>query len=174
MSANDPNINTKAFWHAKYARQCTKRFQLEQLRPYIFNVPSLPPIPGEPTNAPPKPAPPILVDRPPLHPIAHPIPILEPKDGSSQAAEPEGGVGVARTLGQAPPIPAPPHHVVESSDITVGIIGAGASGLYIAMILQILGIDYEILEGSDRPGGRILTHHFKQGKEPWNYFVSRL
>lgn len=147
MSAKDPNINTKAFWHAKYARQCTKRFQLEQLRPYIFNVPSLPPIPGEPTNAPPKPAPPILVDRPPLHPIAHPIPILEPKDGSGPA---------------------------QSSDITVGIIGAGASGLYTAMILQSLGIDYEILEGSDRPGGRILTHHFKQGKEPWNYFVSRL
>jgi len=38
------------------------------------------------------------------------------------------------------------------------------------MILQSLGIEYEILEGSDRPGGRILTHHFEKGKAPWNYF----
>ncbi|PVF94248.1 FAD/NAD(P)-binding domain-containing protein [Serendipita vermifera] len=49
----------------------------------------------------------------------------------------------------------------------IGIIGAGAAGLYAAMILQDLGIDYEILEASNRTGGRIFTHRFngKAGKE---------
>ncbi len=49
---------------------------------------------------------------------------------------------------------------VLATNITVGIIGAGASGLYAAIVLQSLGINYEILETSDRPGGRIWTHYF--------------
>ncbi|OBZ77640.1 hypothetical protein A0H81_02546 [Grifola frondosa] len=40
------------------------------------------------------------------------------------------------------------------------IVGAGVAGLYAAMILQDLGIEYEILESSDRIGGRIFTHRF--------------
>ncbi|KZS88406.1 FAD/NAD(P)-binding domain-containing protein [Sistotremastrum niveocremeum HHB9708] len=42
----------------------------------------------------------------------------------------------------------------------VGIIGAGIAGLYAAMILKSLGYDYEILEASQRIGGRAYTYHF--------------
>ncbi|PBK92484.1 hypothetical protein ARMGADRAFT_930202 [Armillaria gallica] len=39
------------------------------------------------------------------------------------------------------------------------------------MILDDLGIKYEILEGSNRPGGRIFTHHFQSVDiKQWNYF----
>lgn len=37
------------------------------------------------------------------------------------------------------------------------IIGAGLSGLYAALLLEKAGIDYVILEGRDRTGGRILS-----------------
>lgn len=40
------------------------------------------------------------------------------------------------------------------------IIGAGTAGLYAAMILDTLGIDYEILEASKRVGGRLFTYRF--------------
>ncbi|KAJ6784854.1 hypothetical protein PWT90_10295 [Aphanocladium album] len=46
--------------------------------------------------------------------------------------------------------------------LKVGIIGAGAAGLYAAILLDSLGIDYEILESSERVGGRIFTHRFNQ------------
>ena len=42
----------------------------------------------------------------------------------------------------------------------VCIVGAGISGLYSALILDHLGVPYDILEAADRPGGRILTHYF--------------
>lgn len=51
----------------------------------------------------------------------------------------------------------------------VGIIGAGVGGLYAAMMLQSLDIEYEILEASERVGGRLYTHRFP-GK-PHDYFV---
>jgi hypothetical protein len=50
--------------------------------------------------------------------------------------------------------------------LKVGIIGAGAAGLYAAMLLDSLGIDYDIHEASDRIGGRIFTYHFDQ--ETWD------
>jgi hypothetical protein len=70
-----------------------------------------------------------------------------------------------------------------SSDTTfkVGIIGAGAAGLYAAILLQSLGVDYEILEANTRIGGRIYTHRFDEDAwarskpgEPdyYNYYVS--
>lgn len=40
-------------------------------------------------------------------------------------------------------------HAPTVGRLNVGIIGAGAAGLYAAMILENLGVDYEILEGSD-------------------------
>ena len=46
------------------------------------------------------------------------------------------------------------------SDDTICIIGAGVTGLYTAMLLDELGIDYDILEANNRVGGRILTHRF--------------
>jgi monoamine oxidase len=45
----------------------------------------------------------------------------------------------------------------------VCIVGAGIAGLYIAMILddlKIPNLEYDILEGSDRIGGRIWTYRF--------------
>ncbi|EOO00388.1 putative l-amino acid oxidase protein [Phaeoacremonium minimum UCRPA7] len=48
----------------------------------------------------------------------------------------------------------------------VGIIGAGAAGLYAAMLLDSLDIDYDIHEASDRIGGRIFTYRFDQ--EAWD------
>jgi hypothetical protein len=53
----------------------------------------------------------------------------------------------------------------------VGIIGAGAAGLYTAMILQSLGIEYEILEADSKVGGRLFTHQFSSA--PNDYYVSR-
>lgn len=52
------------------------------------------------------------------------------------------------------------------------IVGAGVSGLYIAMILDSLGIpnlEYDILESSDRIGGRIFTHQF-DSSTPHQYY----
>lgn len=45
-------------------------------------------------------------------------------------------------------------------DTKVCIVGSGMSGMYSALILDHLGIDYDILEANSRPGGRILTHYF--------------
>jgi len=47
-------------------------------------------------------------------------------------------------------------------DFKVCIVGAGMSGLYLAMMLEFLNIDYTILEGSDRIGGRVYTHDFRE------------
>ncbi|RWS20210.1 hypothetical protein B4U80_12132, partial [Leptotrombidium deliense] len=44
--------------------------------------------------------------------------------------------------------------------IKVGIVGAGITGLYAALLLNHLGINYEILEASNRVGGRLFTHYF--------------
>lgn len=46
----------------------------------------------------------------------------------------------------------------------VGIISGGTAGLYAAIILDSLDIDYEILEASDRIGGRVYTHRFDEEK----------
>ena len=52
----------------------------------------------------------------------------------------------------------------ESQPLSEGtkicIVGAGIAGLYSALILDHLGVPYDILEANDRPGGRILTHYF--------------
>jgi hypothetical protein len=168
-----PSENT--FWRAKYAREHTKKYLYDQIIGYISNPaadfpipPNLPPVgdarddmlasAGAPvdakqdlpssvlkTSGDPEP------DRPPLYQVPSPIPILKgPTDGGNTPNAPEG----------TPELP------------LVGIIGAGAAGLYTAMIFEDLGIKYEILEGSDRPGGRLYTHHFKDGKSPWNYYAS--
>ena len=54
------------------------------------------------------------------------------------------------------------------SDTKVCIIGAGISGLYSALMLDYLGIAYDIIEASDRPGGRIRTHYFSD--KPHDYY----
>ncbi|KAG1817807.1 hypothetical protein DFJ58DRAFT_833334 [Suillus subalutaceus] len=53
----------------------------------------------------------------------------------------------------------------------VGILGAGAGGLYTALILQDLGIPYHIIEAQGKVGGRLLTYKFQDGTgSPYNYF----
>lgn len=64
--------------------------------------------------------------------------------------------------------------VVDSSvPKTVGILGAGVGGLYAAMMLKSLGIPFQILEGSDRVGGRVFTYDkFPEPKGKHDYYVS--
>lgn len=61
--------------------------------------------------------------------------------------------------------------------LKVGIVGAGAAGLYAAMLLDSLDIPYEIYEASDRIGGRIYTYRFSESTDStdpayYDYYVS--
>jgi len=58
------------------------------------------------------------------------------------------------------------------SDFPVCIIGAGTAGLYTAMILESLGIDYQIVDAGtrERVGGRLFTYRFPGGGE-YDYYV---
>jgi monoamine oxidase len=58
----------------------------------------------------------------------------------------------------------------EFKKFPVCIIGAGMAGLYTAMILQDLKIPFEIIEASDRVGGRAYTHRFSETTEFHDYF----
>jgi hypothetical protein len=65
------------------------------------------------------------------------------------------------------------HSVIchDTPPIRICIIGAGISGLYLAMMLEDLGIpelSYDILESRNRIGGRVYTHHF--GDERKSYY----
>jgi NADPH-dependent 2,4-dienoyl-CoA reductase/sulfur reductase-like enzyme len=56
------------------------------------------------------------------------------------------------------------HYGLQGSSYSgrVCIVGAGAAGLYTAMMLKWLGItNVEILEASDHVGGRCATYHFE-------------
>ncbi len=51
------------------------------------------------------------------------------------------------------------------------IIGAGVAGLYLAMMLKSLGItNVDILEGSNRVGGRCYTQSLDDNANPHNYY----
>lgn len=50
----------------------------------------------------------------------------------------------------------------------VGIIGAGVAGLKAAMLLSQAGIPFEIIEASNRVGGRVFTYQFSN--QPYDYF----
>ena len=52
------------------------------------------------------------------------------------------------------------------------IVGAGACGLYLAIMLRYLGFsDFDISESSDRVGGRCYTHKFTDDAHcPHNYY----
>jgi len=70
-----------------------------------------------------------------------------------------------------------PHHIPEckngnlaTKDSSICIIGAGASGLYLAMMLKHLGFtNVTILEASDRAGGRCYTQDI-DGDEYHSYY----
>ncbi|KVN29695.1 hypothetical protein WJ63_10345 [Burkholderia pyrrocinia] len=69
-------------------------------------------------------------------------------------------------------------------DIKVGIVGGGMAGLYAGLLLQALGIQFEIFEAAPTPGGRVRTHYFNDGSHqyaemgamrfPQNFMQSRL
>ena len=63
----------------------------------------------------------------------------------------------------------------DAPDLPVCIIGAGATGLYAAMIFESLGINYQIIEANkkERLGGRISTYRFPGGG-PNDYFVCKV
>lgn len=54
-------------------------------------------------------------------------------------------------------------------DKKVGILGAGVGGLYTALILDSLDIDFEILEASVHVGGRLSTYKFPGGQK-YDYY----
>ena len=62
----------------------------------------------------------------------------------------------------------------DASDLPVCIIGAGAAGLYTAMIFESLGVKYQIVEANkkERLGGRLFTYKFPDGGD-YDYFVRR-
>ena len=64
-------------------------------------------------------------------------------------------------------LPLPPR--AQASE-PVGILGAGIGGLYTAVILQSLNVSYEIIEASNRTGGRLYTHQFTDGGF-YDYYV---
>lgn len=55
----------------------------------------------------------------------------------------------------------------------VGILGAGVGGLYTALMLESLGVPFEIVEATGRVGGRLFTHKF-EGHGDYDYFVSEI
>ena len=62
-----------------------------------------------------------------------------------------------------------------SPTLPVCIIGAGMAGLYTAMILQDLKIDYHIVDANtkERVGGRVFTYRFPGG-DTYDYYVCRI
>ncbi|KAF8636268.1 hypothetical protein AX16_011038 [Volvariella volvacea WC 439] len=68
------------------------------------------------------------------------------------------------------PVTIIPPPVRPPSPYPVCIIGAGVSGLYIAMMLDSLGIEYELMEGSGRTGGRLHTHYFQKKPGKYQYY----
>ncbi|PCE24727.1 flavin monoamine oxidase family protein [Burkholderia ubonensis] len=72
----------------------------------------------------------------------------------------------------------------SAGDVRIGIVGAGMAGLYAGLLLQALGIKFEIFEAAATPGGRVRTHYFDSGSHqyaemgamrfPQNFMQSRL
>ncbi|TFK34498.1 L-amino acid oxidase [Crucibulum laeve] len=101
-------------------------------------------------------------------------------DTSSQAIAQTGKEAINNFLNQYTD-PSKPGPTIPDTDIKppppqpaspypVGILGAGVSGLYAAMMLQSLGIKYEIMEGSGRTGGRLYTHYFPKNPGKYQYY----
>ena len=63
---------------------------------------------------------------------------------------------------ERPEIAPRPEAAPSAADsLRIGIVGGGAAGLYTAMLLDEMGIDYHVFEASgERLGGRVLTHYF--------------
>lgn len=62
---------------------------------------------------------------------------------------------------------------VNLETLPIAIIGAGAAGMRVAMMLDYLGLPYEIFEASNRHGGRCFTHYFTREEDfglKYDYF----
>ncbi|KEP46404.1 L-amino acid oxidase [Rhizoctonia solani 123E] len=69
------------------------------------------------------------------------------------------------------PLPPISSRTTDPAPLPVGILGAGAGGLYTALILQDLDIPYRILEANERVGGRLFTYSFPDSTgKPYNYY----
>ncbi|KAL7758551.1 hypothetical protein ACKLNR_010978 [Fusarium oxysporum f. sp. zingiberi] len=81
--------------------------------------------------------------------------------------EPLPAIGHAPSHGHEDPL----EHLSEYKG-RVAIVGAGATGLYLAMMLKYLKIsNVDIYEASDRIGGRVYTYEFDKDKaSPHNYY----
>ncbi|CAI7569856.1 unnamed protein product [Penicillium discolor] len=83
---------------------------------------------------------------------------------------------------ELPPAPQPklPWHAPmgDHHQFKIGIIGAGAAGLFTALIFdwlqeqsnQTVEFNYEILEASQRVGGRLYTHNFSETNGTHEYY----
>ena len=111
--------------------------------------------------------------------VAAQITALRPSEGDGHPLHdsipfyPSFGAGQTQDPLKLPPLPARTQPQAmgrlldpdDSAEWRVSIIGAGTAGLYIAMILddlQIPGLKYDLLEASDRVGGRVYTHYFSK------------
>ncbi|EXJ61572.1 hypothetical protein A1O7_02000 [Cladophialophora yegresii CBS 114405] len=73
--------------------------------------------------------------------------------------------------GALPRAPELPEDSDKPYEGRICIIGAGAAGLYTAMMLKFLGItNVDILEASDRVGGRLYTQSLSGGDDYHNYY----
>lgn len=79
----------------------------------------------------------------------------------------------------------PPTSTKSADKLRIGIVGGGMAGMYAALLLEQLGISYQIFEASgERVGGRVLTHYFNNAPHqyaelgamrfPENWMQSRL
>ncbi|KAJ5210626.1 amino-acid oxidase [Penicillium cf. griseofulvum] len=82
-------------------------------------------------------------------------------------------------LPRAPQLKTPVHAPMGAHPhFKIGIIGAGAAGLFTALIFDWLQeqsnnqveFEYEILEASQRVGGRLYTHNFSETGGPHDYY----
>jgi hypothetical protein len=75
----------------------------------------------------------------------------------------------AATVLEGQPETSSHHKTSIKADVEpVGIIGAGVAGLKAAMLLSQAGIPFEIIEASNRVGGRLFTYQFSD--QPYDYF----
>ncbi|KAF5331262.1 hypothetical protein D9611_013127 [Ephemerocybe angulata] len=69
--------------------------------------------------------------------------------------------------------PRPPQFCVKSTHkggVPVGILGGGMAGLYAALILAHHKVSFQIIEATERVGGRCFTYNFEEGGE-WDYYI---
>ncbi|KAI9740310.1 MAG: hypothetical protein M1834_004888 [Cirrosporium novae-zelandiae] len=80
-----------------------------------------------------------------------PITNIDDLDPTKNSAPGFKDVNFGKTIKPPPP---------PSVHFNIGVIGGGMAGLYASLILEYLGLTHEVIEASQRPGGRVWSHHF--------------